>query len=110
MSTTPARHTHPRLEHALERHWQSASDLETALELPASSAESVVGSFVHAVHARAPRWVLVPLPPLTRNRAYRYLAALRRRGLQAVLRPSPGQTHRYSIWTRSVAEPDDAAQ
>ena len=105
MSTTPAKSSHPRLEHALERHWQSDDALISVSELPDTARDSLVSSFAHAVVNRAPNWVLLPVPPLTRDRANRYLAALRRKGLQAALRPSTAGSRRLSVWAR---QPMDA--
>jgi hypothetical protein len=108
---TPAaaktRHRNAGLDQVLTRHWtDTTTALVIAPEPPADpSTLSASARFADAVTAAAPNWVMLPIPPQSRDAAKRHVNALKRRGLDAVMRPSPDNTRAWAIWATARVTP-----
>lgn len=97
----PTRVSKPNLDDHLERHWNGDA-LITTTELPPDPASlSASARFAAQVEAAAPKWVMLPVPPAKRDVAKRHTAALRRRGLDAAMRPHPESSTAWAVWARA---------
>lgn len=93
----------PTLDETLQKHWTQAP-LQTTDELPPDTASlSTSAQFAEQVKALAPKWVLLPVPPANREQAKRAVAALRRRGLEAAMRPAQDRPKQWAVWARARA-------
>lgn len=97
--TTAAKKTRTQgLDQILARHWND-EPLITASAPPVDPATlSASARFADAVLEAAPNWVLLPIPPQNRDAAKRHVNALRRRGMDAVMRPAHDHTRAWAIW------------
>ena len=99
------------LDQVLTRHWiDNPTPLVIAAEPPADPATlSASARFADAVASAAPNWVMLPIPPQSRDSAKRHVNALKRRGLDAVMRPHTDNSRAWAIWaTARVEAPSDA--
>ena len=94
------------LDQVLTRHWiDNPTPLVIAAEPPADPATlSASARFADAVAAAAPNWVMLPIPPQARDAAKRHVNALKRRGLDAVMRPHPENSRAWAIWATARVE------
>lgn len=94
------------LDQVLNRHWiDNPAPLVIAAEPPADPATlSASARFADAVVSAAPNWVMLPIPPQSRDAAKRHVNALKRRGLDAVMRPSSENTRAWAIWATARVE------
>ena len=99
--TSKASKAPPTLDDHLDRHWKGGR-LVIVDELPPDpSTMSASAKFAAEVIAAAPAWVMLPVPPARRDAAKRHVSALRRRGLDAAMRPHPDSTTAWAIWARA---------
>lgn len=94
------------LDQVLTRHWiDNPTPLVIAAEPPADpSTLSASARFADAVVAAAPNWVMLPIPPQSRDAAKRHVNALKRRGLDAVMRPHAENSRAWAIWATARGE------
>jgi hypothetical protein len=101
ISAKTPRASKPTLDDHLDRHW-NGEQLLTMDELPPDpSTLSASARFAAEVEAAAPKWVMLPVPPAKRDVAKRHTAALRRRGLEAAMRPHPESSTAWAIWAKA---------
>ena len=94
------------LDQVLTRHWiDNPTPLVIAAEPPADPATlSASARFADAVVSAAPNWVMLPIPPQSRDSAKRHVNALKRRGLDAVMRPHAENSRAWAIWATARVE------
>jgi hypothetical protein len=98
-ATNIKRRTSPKLDDLLARHWMDTQPLTTAVAPPPDPATmSTSARFTESVKQHAPKWVMLPIPPQRRDDAKRHVAALRRRGLSAVMRPHTDDQRAWAVW------------
>jgi|GEM_PF-6164538 len=87
------------LDSVLDKRWNADTQLVISREFPPDPSQLTASAkFAQAVLGAAPQWVMLRLPPQTREAAKRLVAALRRRDLNAVMRCHPDATTSWSIW------------
>lgn len=100
-STTSRSAGRTSLDAQLQRHWRGEG-LVSVDELPPDpNTVSTSARFAAEVTLAAPAWVMLPVPPTRRDTAKRHVAALRRRGLEAAMRPHPQSSTAWAIWARA---------
>ncbi len=99
-TTTPIKRAKPPgLDSVLEKHWNDTMTLTISSELPPDPASLTASAkFTQAVLDASPQWVMLPVPPQTRDAAKRHVASLRRRNLNSVMRAHPDSATSWSIW------------
>lgn len=100
-ASRPARVSKPNLDDHLERHWNGDALITTTELPPDPTSLSASARFASEVEAVAPKWVMLPVPPAKRDVAKRHTAALRRRGLDAAMRPHPESSTAWAVWARA---------
>ncbi len=109
-TTSPKRVKAPGLDSVLEKHWSANMKLTISRELPPDpSTLTASAKFAQAVADAAPQWVMLPVPPQTRDAAKRHVASLRRRNLNAVMRAHPDSATSWSTWASAKTTPTSAA-
>ncbi len=89
------------LNDVLNKHWDGEVPLTTLDDPPPNPrGATATASFIEAVEAAAPRWVLLPVPVLSRRDANRFMTAFRRRNLDATARQSITTPTAWSVYVR----------
>ncbi len=92
------------LDDYLAKHWNGDALITLDELTPDPTTMSTSARFTEQVTAAAPRWVMLPVPPARRADAKRHVAALRRRGLEAAMRPHPDSTTAWAVWARAKTQ------
>lgn len=108
-TATRPRAKNPTLDDVLDKHW-TGGDLVIVDDLPPDPATlSSSAQFAAQVNAAAPRWVMLPVPPGRLHAVKRHVTALRRRGLEATMRPHPDSSTAWAVWARAKQPASPAA-